>query len=486
MNEHPSVPKEDDSVENTQEKRNLRRSFSMFAKSLWDFLRTTLTLRKGVDFEGAIEGIKRDIDFKGHNVWILICSITIASIGLNVNSIALIIGAMLISPLMGPILGIGLAVGTNDLKTMSRSLKSLGVAAGISILTSTIYFLITPLGEVQSELIARTKPTLLDVLVAIAGGLAGIIAWTRKIRNTNVIPGVAIATALMPPLCTAGFGLAQGKFDFFFGATYLFLINSVFISLATLIIVRYLRFPMVQFVNATREKKVKRYISFFVILVCIPSAFTFWNAIQEGIFKNSAERFITENFQFDGTEVINSKVTFGDGKKSSKIEVYMLGRPISEEAEKELRKKLGIYSLGNTDLKIYQNKTETTELVGKIGEQIRTGVIEDLYERNAEKLTEKEERIRELEKQIRQLEGDAIPFRNIKREIKVQYEDVQKLAFANSIETNFSKDRNDTIPTFFVNWKNDRDETAREVKRRSLEKWLRVRLENKKIRVVNY
>ena len=485
MNEETS-PHQEDTIQNVQEKRNLRRTFILFAQSLWDFLKTTMTLRKGVDFPGAIEGIKRDIDFKGHNVWILICSITIASIGLNVNSIALIIGAMLISPLMGPILGIGLAVGTNDLKTMTRSLKSLGVAAGISILTSTIYFLITPLGEVQSELIARTKPTLLDVLVAIAGGLAGIIAWTRKERNTNVIPGVAIATALMPPLCTAGFGLAKGQFDFFFGATYLFLINSVFISLSTLVIVRYLRFPMVQFVNELREKKVKRYITFSVLLVCIPSAFTFWSAIQEGIFKSSAEKFISENFMFEGSEVINSKVTYNDGDTLSYIEVYLLGKPISEQTERNLNKKMELYQLGKVNLKIYQNKSEINEIEGKIREQVRTGIIEDLYEKNAEKLTEKEDHIRELQLQLAKLEGKQIPFQNIKREVKVQYKDVQKLAYANSIEANFIKNREDSIPTFFVSWKKTEDISTIEPKRKSLEKWLRVRLENKRIRVVNY
>jgi uncharacterized hydrophobic protein (TIGR00271 family) len=471
-------------IENENEQRNLRRTFVLFANSLWEFLRTTLTLKKGVDVDGAIVGIKRDIDFKGHNVWILICSIFIASIGLNVNSTALIIGAMLISPLMGPILGIGLAVGTNDLKTMTRSLKSLGVAAGISILTSMVYFLITPLGEVQSELIARTKPTLLDVLVAIAGGLAGIIAWTRKEKNTNVIPGVAIATALMPPLCTAGFALAKGKMDFFFGASYLFLINSVFISLATLVIVRFLGFPMVDFVDSMREKRAKRYISLAVILVCIPSAFTFWSAIQEGIFKSSAEKFITESFMFENSEVINSKVTFNEDKPS-RIEVYLLGTPLSDQTVRELNQKLAVYNLKEAELKIYQNKNETSDLEGKISQSVKTGIIEEMYEKNAIRLAEKDEVIHELENEIMLLQGKQIPFENIKREIKVQYNDVVQLGYANAIETDFSK-RQDTVPTFFIRWKNIDDATQAEVKRRSLEKWLRVRLDDNRLRVVNY
>jgi uncharacterized hydrophobic protein (TIGR00271 family) len=472
-------------VENTKQRRNLRRTFVLFASSLWEFLRTTMTLKKGVDFAGAAEGIKRDIDFKGHNVWILICSIFIASIGLNVNSTALIIGAMLISPLMGPILGIGLAVGTNDLKTMTRSLKSLGVAAGISILTSMVYFLITPLGEVQSELIARTKPTLLDVLVAIAGGLAGVIAWTRKERNTNVIPGVAIATALMPPLCTAGFALAKGKWDFFLGASYLFLINSVFISLATLVIVRFLKFPMVDFVDSMREKRVKRYISLAVILVCIPSAFTFWSAIQEGIFKSNAEKFISESFMFENSDIINSKVTYNDDEPS-RIEVYLLGNPLSDQTVRELKQKLSVYGLHEAELKIYQNKNENSDLEGKISQNVKTGIIEEMYEKNAKKLAEKDEVIHELENELVELQGKQIPFSNIKREVKIQYDDVVKMGYANAIETDFSEEQQDTVPTFFIRWKSVEDQTEAEVKRRSLEKWLRVRLENNRLRVVNY
>ncbi|HAP70095.1 MAG TPA: TIGR00341 family protein, partial [Flavobacteriales bacterium] len=203
---------------------------------------------------------------RGYVVWILICSIFIASIGLNLNSTAVIIGAMLISPLMAPILAIGLSVGTNDWDTLKRALKNFGVMVVVALMTSTLYFLITPLQEAQPELLARTSPTFLDALIAIFGGLAGIIGISRRSRG-NVIPGVAIATALMPPLCTAGYGLANGQWSFFFGAFYLFTLNSIFIAGATFIIVRYLKFPLVSFVNSDTEKKVKRYMLAFVILV---------------------------------------------------------------------------------------------------------------------------------------------------------------------------------------------------------------------------
>lgn len=208
-----------------------------------------------------IENVKKGIEFKGMNLWVLIFAIFIASIGLNVNSTAVIIGAMLISPLMGPIMGIGLGIGINDFELIKKSYKNLGVAVLISVITSTFYFLITPLSDAQSELLARTTPTIWDVFIALFGGLAGIVAATRK-SISNVIPGVAIATALMPPLCTAGYGLATGTLSYFLGAMYLFFINSVFISLATYLIVRFTKFHKKEFLDPLREKKSKTLYSF--------------------------------------------------------------------------------------------------------------------------------------------------------------------------------------------------------------------------------
>ena len=222
--------------------------------ALRDFARSTMFLGDDMDLEGTIETIKKDMVFRGYVVWILVCSIFIASIGLNLNSAAVVIGAMLISPLMGPILAIGLSVGTNDWDTLKRAIKNFGVMVVVALLTSTIYFFITPLHEAQPELLARTKPTFLDALIAIFGGLAGIIGVSRRNRG-NVIPGVAIATALMPPLCTAGYGLANGEWAYFFGAFYLFTLNSILIAGSTLIIVRYLKFPLVSFVNAETKKR---------------------------------------------------------------------------------------------------------------------------------------------------------------------------------------------------------------------------------------
>src|SRR5690606_16316069 len=214
-------------------------------------------------------------------------------IGLNLNSPAVIIGAMLIAPLMGPILGVGLAVGTNDVELLWKALKNFGVMVSISLVTSTIYFLITPLVEHHPEILARTTPTTLDILVAIFGGIAGIVAGSRKEKN-NVIPGVAIATALMPPLCTSGFGLATGNWNFFFGAFYLFMLNSIFICVSTIIGVRYLGFPMKKFVNKAREKKVKTWMAIVMTIIIIPSLWIFYGVVRESWFRSHADRFVSE------------------------------------------------------------------------------------------------------------------------------------------------------------------------------------------------
>ena len=229
----------------------------------------------------TVESIRNGVEFKGANLWILIFAIFIASLGLNVNSTAVIIGAMLISPLMGPIMGVGLSVGLNDFELMKRSLKSFLVATLFSVMTATLYFLFTPLDEVQSELLARTSPTIYDVFIALVGGLAGIVALSTKEKG-NVIPGVAIATALMPPLCTAGFGLATGNWLYFLGAFYLYFINSVFISLATFIGVRVMRFQRKQFVDKAREKLVKRYIVAIAVLTMCPAVYLTYGIVKCG------------------------------------------------------------------------------------------------------------------------------------------------------------------------------------------------------------
>ncbi|PJC62873.1 MAG: hypothetical protein CO022_02230 [Flavobacteriales bacterium CG_4_9_14_0_2_um_filter_32_27] len=467
--------------DNKELKFSFLRSFVLLIK----YLKDVVNIRDGIDVEGSIDSIQKDIDFKGVNIWILGASIAIASIGLNVNSTAVIIGAMLISPLMGPIVGVGLAIGINNLNMLKRSLKSLGTAVFISVVVSTIYFLLTPFGEVQSELIARTRPTLLDVLIAVFGGVALIVARTKKGTIASTIYGVAIATALMPPLCTAGYGLANGNWSFFFGAFYLFIINSVFIILATWLIVKYLRFPLTSYIDKAKQKKVTRYIWIFTVIIILPSSFTFWRSIQESIFRSNAENFIIQNFEFEESEVIDKKINYTTEEGNPLIEVYLIGKPISGETKKMLNKKMLGYNLENTELKIYQSEDNTHEITSRLTSEVKSGIIEELYKKNQETIEDKDEKIKFLENEINKMGLNNIPFKSLSKEVKMQYEDVIGMEVGKTVYTNFSN-KQDTSTTILVKWNPNIDSETRQAKKNSLQKWLRVRLDDDKLKVVSY
>jgi len=467
-----------------QVKEELKFSFINFLKSLIIYFKNLVYIRDEVDYQGSVQAIRKDIDFKGVNVWILGASIVIASIGLNVNSTAVIIGAMLISPLMGPIVGVGLSVGINDFKMLIRSLKSLGTTVLISVIVSALYFLITPFGEVQSELIARTRPTLLDVMVAIFGGIALIVAKTQRGTVASTIFGVAIATALMPPLCTAGYGLASGNWQFFLGAFYLFLINSVFIALSTWLIVKYLKFPLATYINEERQKKVKNYILIISLIIIVPSGFTFWNTIQESIFENNAERFVSDNFQFDATDVINKKITYQKDSLSL-IEVYLIGEIIPTSTENRLKSKLKSYDLDFTKLKIYQSKDKSDEIAGKLSAEVKSGILEEIYQKNEKLLGDKDAKIQLLESQLLRFTSDSIPFNAVANEMIVQYPNLVKMSFAKAVSTDF-KGKKDTVPTFYLHWANELPKEQIDEQKESLKKWIKVRLNNKNVRVVSY
>ena len=296
-----------------------------------------------------VRQISSGVSFKGAQLWILIFAIFIASLGLNVNSTAVIIGAMLISPLMGPIIGMGLAVGTNDLDLLKRAAKNYGVATLISVLTATLYFLITPLSEAQSELLARTSPTLYDVLIAFCGGAAGIIALCTRGKG-NVIPGVAIATALMPPLCTAGFGLATGHFLYFLGAFYLFFINTVFIALATYMGVRLMHFHQYEFLSPEGAKKAHRYLMSIVILTMLPAVYLTVNIVRQHIFDNNVRNFIKTEVAQRGTQIISNSVE----RDSLKLRIVAVGREISEERRTTAEQHMEQYGMAGFRLRIIQ------------------------------------------------------------------------------------------------------------------------------------
>jgi len=299
--------------------------------------------------EEIVSQISSGVSFRGANLWVLIFAIFIASLGLNVNSTAVIIGAMLISPLMGPIIGMGLAVGINDLELLKRAAKNFGVATLISVLTATVYFLITPLGEAQSELLARTSPSLYDVLIAFCGGAAGIIALCTRGKG-NVIPGVAIATALMPPLCTAGYGLATGHILYFLGAFYLFSINTVFIALATYCGVRLMNFQ--QHVHLSKEvgARTHRIVTAIVTITMLPAAVVTVGIVRQSIFENSVRKFIKTELTQRGTQIISNDVE----EDSLKLRVVAVGREITETTRAEAERRMEQYGMKGFRLQIIQ------------------------------------------------------------------------------------------------------------------------------------
>lgn len=473
--EKPDISQEEEKPNLTLDVRVLR-----ILVALRDFARSTMNLGDDMDLEGTIETIKKDMVFRGYVVWILIASIFIASIGLNLNSTAVVIGAMLISPLMGPILAIGLSVGTNDWDMLKRALKNFAVMVIVGLLTSTIYFFITPLHEAQPELLARTKPTFLDALIAIFGGLAGIIGVSRRNRG-NVIPGVAIATALMPPLCTAGYGLANGEWGFFLGAFYLFTINSLFIAGSTFIIVRYLKFPLVSFINAETEKRVKRYMVILVIMLVLPSTWIFYGMVKETIFLGKAETFIAQNLQFEDTEIISKKITYTD--TISRIDVFIMGESITSQTQEQLERQMLQDGIENTVLKIHQPKDVSTDIAGRLSQEVRVGIVEDLYQRNEELIAAKDARIIHLENELIRYQRDMIPVAKLNAEMRTLYPNIKRMAYGVNVEMNGNKV--DTIPTFIIEW-NGKSKQAKAKDKAVMQTWLKQRLELDTLRIVEF
>lgn len=310
------------------------------------------------DKEKTLANVKANISFRGANLWILACAIIVASVGLNVNSTAVIIGAMLISPLMGPIVGAGFALGIYDFNLLRKSLLNLLNATIVSLIVATIFFYLSPFKEVHSELLARTSPNIYDVLIAFFGGLVGVIAITR-VEKGNPIPGVAIATALMPPLCTAGYGLATANWQFFMGALFLYSINCVFICIATFIIVKYLKYPAAQLVNIKHQKQVRYGVTAIVFLMLLPSGYFAFQLYKEQHFKELANNFIEKEFIGKGNTLVYKKINYDRTQRS--IELAFLEKMYTDEELLVLNKKLDSAGLPDTKLLIRQNTYDNFE-----------------------------------------------------------------------------------------------------------------------------
>ncbi|MCD5382461.1 MAG: TIGR00341 family protein [Candidatus Pacebacteria bacterium] len=328
-------------------------------QSFRSFFRTLFDLRHGAEEKDVIiENIKSDVTISSARFWILIFAVGVASVGLNINSTPVIIGAMLISPLMGPIVGIGLALAINDWPLMRKSVRNLLVLTGIAVFVSTVYFALTPISNAQSELLARTQPTIFDVLIAIFGGLAGFIGLSRE-KHTNVIPGVAIATALMPPLCTVGYGIGTGQPTFVFGAAYLFLINSIFICLSSLLISRYLRLPRVQYTDLEHQKKVRRIITTVIVLITTPAVYLAYTFVERNNFEINAAAYVQKTFTDQGHVVVYQDITYGAA--GGTIKLAFLNERFTDAELTIFTDRLDAFGLEHTTLVVRQDGFALTE-----------------------------------------------------------------------------------------------------------------------------
>jgi len=440
----------------------------------WEFIKGYFRLMADKeDEQEIIKSITKDVRFHGANLWVLIFAIFIASLGLNINSTAVIIGAMLISPLMGPIIGMGLAIGINDFELLKKSFKNYFIAVIISVVTATFYFFISPFSEAQSELLARTSPTLYDVLIAFFGGAAGIVAICTKGKG-NVLPGVAIATALMPPLCTAGYGLATGHLVYFFSAFYLFFINTVFICLATYLGVRMLNFEYKKIVNKERYKKVHRYIGIIVVLTMIPAGIITFNIIRNSIFKTNVSQFIESELDKNGTRIIDHDII----KNSHSLRVVAVGKIISDNDIKKIQSNMNNYNLGGYSLQIIQGSQSDSIML--LNNKVNTmSVTKNNYTRLVQ---EQSDEIQSLQKKLgnyTQYEEISIKLRD---QIKVLFPQINTFGLSSFVQASTDTTDNVRYTIAIIELKKKEKFTSQEFTK--LRNWLSTYINSDSIRII--
>ena len=423
------------------------------------------------DETAIVEQISDGVTFRGANLWVLIFAIFIACLGLNLNSTAVIIGAMLISPLMGPIIGMGLAVGRADLELLKRSLTNYGVSTVISVLTAALYFQLTPLTEAQSELLARTSPTLYDVLIALFGGAAGILALSTGGKG-NVIPGVAIATALMPPLCTAGYGLAMGEWSFFFGACYLFFINTVFIALATYVGVRLLQFKPKQFVDKARLAVVNRYIAVIVVVTMLPAVYMTTQIIRQSVLENHVKQFVKHELNQLGTRILSEQAD----RETKTLNVVALGAALPNDMIEAARQRLADYQLADYQLNVIQGAQSDSLLLARNN----AGTQQSLSGQDQQHLALQTERVAQLERETADYRQLDVLAREIGGEVKAVCPKVESIGLSKITETPVDSG---TVRSYVLAVANSRTPLP-SADRDRLAQWLKVRTQADSLRLV--
>jgi len=481
-NPHTEPTKESPASGNSP--RTVESLLSELLDAIRDWFADFVNLNTGMDREGTVLYIRNSKSIRGANAWLLVASIFVASIGLDLNSDAVIIGGMLISPLMAPILGVGLSVGTNDKESLFSSLQHFGVAMLIAIVTSTIYFAVTPLGDYNESIDARTAPTLLDCLVAIFGGLAGIISITRKEKG-SAIPGVAIATALMPPLCVTGYGIANADSTVMINSFYLFFLNSFFIALTTFIIVRLLNFPLKQFMNPDEQLRTTWILIIFTILIMMPSAKILYDVWNENRTGRKVELFIQEYFNREtGTYCIQHNIVEADTVKL--IELQLIGNHIPEDSTAFLYEGLRKQGLKNFQISLIQDREASLEELKKLRTELQS--LEDvagLLRSTQEARSEVDMRIEELQRQIDSLQADTIPFYRISREAEVLFPNIERMGYGQAIHRAKGQ-TTATIPTFMVQWDGRLSRSQIRREENKLADYLKLRAELDTVQLLNY
>ncbi|MCQ2258824.1 MAG: TIGR00341 family protein [Bacteroidaceae bacterium] len=421
-----------------------------------------------------VENVEKGVSFKGFNLWVLIFAIFIASLGLNTNSTAVIIGAMLISPLMGPIIGIGFSIGIKDFDLLKRSLKNYALATGVSVVTATIYFLCTPITEAQSELLARTSPNIYDVLIALFGGLAGVVALGAKEKG-NVVPGVAIATALMPPLCTAGYGIATMKWQFFLGAFYLFFINTVFIALATYLGVKYFKFSQKKYVNPAVEKKTGAYVLIIAICTFLPSIYLTFKIVQEALYVRSVNAYINDNVNFDSTKIIQTDINYEDRK----IQVVILGKEVSQDSIAKAKEMIKAYSgISDSKVSIIQGSSNRPDIDVKA---LKSDVLSEIYDRKEETIEGLENEIAMLNEQLHARKQ----YEEMAKDMRKEFASLYPMVKSFSINYAVYEHSNDTVSPDTVCLVTIVQSSAiSKDKMKTMQEWLKARTKSEKLELV--
>ena len=447
-------------------------------------LRTLFDLRGDMDDPAEIENsIRQGVKTHGTNLWILMFAILVASIGLNVNSTAVIIGAMLISPLMGPIMGIGYGAGVHEFDLIRQSVRSLGVFIFLSLLTSTLYFLVTPLTSAQSELLARTAPTLWDVLIAMFGGMAGIIGVTRREKST-VIPGVAIATALMPPLCTAGYGIATGQLYFFLGAFYLFTINTVYIALATLVFVKLMRLPHHSFPTPASQKRARLIITAAIVITIVPSIYLAFQLVKHEVFKTEANRYLDTVARTEKSLFIMGK----DINPASQEITLTLSRKPDKAMLERLNTQLALHRIGTAKLIVNTIQQDDMDL-----NLMKTEMQQDLYRNSLHLLEAKNAKIQQLEDTIRNEKNEQLKkaerldeYKQVREELRAQYPELANVLITHGKNLSLDKDAAaDTIPDDTLIVYLEAQKAVPAATQTRIQNWLKARFKLKHVYVVS-